>query len=67
MTPGQYDQLVETRTDQILGDEFTAAVYAVYFETQLHRGKVRHRIGTCLMRFARGAAMAFSFYPEGGW
>lgn len=39
MTRRQRNTEVEARADFILADEPSAAVYAAYFETQMHRGK----------------------------
>jgi hypothetical protein len=59
MTRSQHDQLVKTRTDLILGGELTAEVYAAHFEIQMHRGKVRDRLYTAYIHFARAGAMVF--------
>jgi hypothetical protein len=67
MTRSQYDQLVQTRTDLIMDDELAAGVFAVHFETQLRRGKLRtllHRSGRHLAR--AGAALACC-YTQGAW
>jgi hypothetical protein len=68
MTQGQYDQLVETRTDQILGHELTAEVYAAHFETQMRRrGKVRKWLCTSGRQFARAGVNLLGSYPQGMW
>jgi hypothetical protein len=67
MSPSQHDRLVTTRADLILDDELAAEVFAVHFEIQLRRGKLRtlvHRSGGLLAR--AGAALARG-YPHGVW
>jgi len=41
MTGRQRNNLVEAGADLILGGEVAAEAYAVHFEAQMHRGKVR--------------------------
>lgn len=68
MTQGQYDQLVETRTDLILGQELTAELYAVHFETQMRRrGKVRQWLRTGGRHLARAGVSMLGSYPQGMW
>jgi len=67
MSPSQHDRLVTTRADLILDDELATEVFAVHFETQLRRGKLRtllHRSGRQLAR--AGAALA-RCYPHSVW
>ena len=53
MTRRQRNIAVEARADLILADEASVEVYAAYFETQMHRGKVRRLLYTRYLWFAR--------------
>ena len=65
MTRSEHDQLVKTRTDLILGDELTAEVYAVHFETQMHSGKVGKWLYAMCVHFARLGALVSGADPRG--
>jgi hypothetical protein len=62
----QRNKLVEVRADLILTDEVTAEAYAMHFESQMHRSKVRKLLYASFLQFARSNAM-FSLYPVGAW
>jgi hypothetical protein len=53
MTRRQRTIAVEARADHILADDPSAEAYAAYFETQIHRGKVRRLLYTSYVWFAR--------------
>ncbi len=68
MTRRQRTELVEVRADLILGGGCTAGEYALHFETQMHRGKLRRLLDKCYVRFvARGGAAVLGFDPRGIW
>jgi hypothetical protein len=62
----QRNKLVEVRADLILADEATIEAYAVHFEAQMRRSKVRTLLSGYL-RFARSGAVMPSFDPIGIW
>jgi hypothetical protein len=62
----QRNTLVEVRAALILADEVTAEAYAVHFDSQMNRSKVRKLLYTSFLQFARTGAM-FSLYPIGAW
>jgi hypothetical protein len=62
----QRNKLVEVRADLILAHEVTVEAYAVHFEAQMHRGKVRKLLDTGYLQFTRTGAMFF-FNPIGAW
>ena len=53
MTHRQRNIAVEAHADLILADESSIEAYAAYFETQMHRGKVRRLLYTSYLWFAR--------------
>jgi len=53
MTRRQRNLTVEARADLILADEPSVEAYAAYFETQMHRGKVRRLLYRSYLWFAR--------------
>ncbi len=53
MTRRQRNIAVEAHADLILADEPSVEAYAAYFETQMHRGKVRRLLGTVYLWFVR--------------
>ena len=53
MTGWQRNKVVEARADLILADEPSVEAYAAYFETQMHRSKVRRLLYTSYLWFAR--------------
>ena len=57
MTRSQRTKVVEARADLILADEPSAQTYAAYFETQMHRGKVRRLLYTSYLWFARAGTI----------
>ena len=57
MTRRQRTKVVEARADIILADEPSAEAYATYFETQMHRGKVRRLFYTSYLWFARAGTI----------
>jgi hypothetical protein len=61
----QRNRLVEERADLILADEVTAAAYAVHFEAQMHRSKVRKLLHTSYLQFARNGAAMFNLTAIG--
>jgi hypothetical protein len=64
----QRNRLVEVRADLILADEATVAAYAVHFETQMRRSKVRKLLSTSYLRFARNGVAMFNLTAIGmGW
>jgi hypothetical protein len=63
MTRRQRNNLVEARTDLILGGEFTIEEYAVHFETQMHRGAVRKILYNSYLHLARAGAVLLGHDP----
>lgn len=57
MTRRQRNEMVEARADLILADEPSAGAYAAYFETQMHRAKVRRLLYTSYLWFARAGTI----------
>jgi hypothetical protein len=57
MTGRQRSKVVEAHADLILADEPSAEAYAAYFETQMHRGKVRRLLLTSYLWFARAGTV----------
>jgi len=53
MTRGQRNKVVEARADLILADEPSVKACAVYFESQMNRGKVRRLLCTSHLWFTR--------------
>jgi hypothetical protein len=53
MTGRQRNKVVEARAELILADQPSVEAYAAYFETQMHRGKVRRLLFTSYLWFAR--------------
>jgi hypothetical protein len=59
MTGRRRDNLVAERADLILGGKPTAEAYAVHFEAQMYRGKLREALYVSYLHFARaGASLA---------
>ncbi len=59
MTGRQRNNFVEARADLILGGEVAAETYAVHFEAQMHRGKIRKALYVSYLHFAcAGASLA---------
>ena len=67
MTSRQRDQLVEARADLILADKLTSEAYLVYFEAQIHRGKLRKLFDSSYAKFARSGIALFGSYSAGIW
>jgi hypothetical protein len=63
----QRNKLVEVRADLILADEVATEAYAVQFEAQMRRSKVRKLLHTSYLQFARTGAGMFSLNPIGAW
>jgi hypothetical protein len=57
MTRRQRTIAVEAHAELILADEPSAEAYAAYFETQMHRGKVRRLLFTGHLWFVRAATI----------
>jgi len=57
MTRRQRNITVEARADLILADEPSVQAYTAYFETQMHRGKVRRRLYASYLWFARAGTI----------
>jgi hypothetical protein len=53
MTRRQRNIAVEARADLILAEEPSVKAYSAYFETQMHRGKVRRLLATVSLWFVR--------------
>ncbi len=56
MTRRQRNIAVEASADLILADKPSVEAYAAYFETQMHRGKVRRLLCTGYLWFARAGS-----------
>ena len=67
MTRGQRNELVKERAAAILGSECTAGAYAVQFDTQLRRRRLRTLLHRSYLRFSRAGAMAAGFDPREIW
>jgi hypothetical protein len=67
MTRGQRDELVKERAEAILGSEPTVGAYAVHFDTQLRRGRLRALLYRSYIRFSRAGAMAVGLDPGEIW
>jgi hypothetical protein len=63
----QRNKLVEVRADLILADEVATEAYAMYFEAQMHRSKMRKLLYTTYLELARTGAAMFSLNPIGIW
>jgi hypothetical protein len=62
------NRLVEVRADLILANEATVAAYAVHFEAQMRRSKLRKLLSTSYLRFARRGVAMFNLTAIGmGW
>ena len=57
MTRRQRTQVVEANADLILADEPSVEAYAAYFDTQMHRGKVRRLLYASYLWFARAGTI----------
>lgn len=57
MTRRQRNLAVETHADLILAGEPSAEAYAAYFETQMHRGRLRRLLYSSYLWFARAGAV----------
>ncbi len=57
MTGRQRNKVVEARADLILADEPSVESYAAYFETQMHRGKVRRLLYSSYLWSARAGTI----------
>ncbi len=57
MTRRQRNITVRVRADLILADEPSVQAYTAYFETQMHRGKVRRLLYTRYLWFARAGTI----------
>ena len=62
----QRNILVEVCADLILTDEVTAEAYAIHFDSQMHRSKVRKLLYTSFLQFASSGAM-LGLNPIGIW
>ncbi len=62
----QRNKLVEVRADLILGGEVTSEAYAMHFEAQMRRRKVRKLLYASFLQFARSGAM-IGLNPVGIW
>ncbi len=61
MTRRQRNIAVEARADLILADKPSVQAYAAYFETQMHRGKVRRLLhASCLCKAAALGAVSWA-------
>jgi hypothetical protein len=58
MARGQHHKLVRERADRILDSELTAKAYAIHFETQLRRGRIRRLLYIGYLHFSRAGALA---------
>jgi hypothetical protein len=67
MTRGQHDKLVKERADRILDSELTAGAYAIHFESQLRRGRVRKLLYIGFLHFSRAGAIAAGLDPGATW
>jgi hypothetical protein len=67
MTHGQRARLVEERAAAILGSEPTIGAYAVHFDTQLRRGRLRALLYRGYIRFSRAGAMSVGLDPKQIW
>jgi hypothetical protein len=56
MTRRQRNELVAVRAAVILADDPTVKAYAVHFEAQMRRGKVRRLLYASFVHFARAGA-----------
>ena len=57
MTRWQRHIAVEKRADLILADKPSVGTYAAYFETQMHRGKMRRLLCASCLWFARAGTI----------
>jgi hypothetical protein len=57
MTRRQRNIAVEARADLILADKPSVEAYAAYFESQMHRGKVRRLLYASYLWFARAGTV----------
>jgi hypothetical protein len=57
--------VVEARADFILAEDPSVKAYAVYFESQMHRGKVRRLLFTSYLRFARAGTVLTGLNDSG--
>ena len=67
MTRRQRDTVVAGRADLILGGELTTEAYAVHFETQMRRNKLRRLPYISYVHFARSGAILVSHDHRGIW
>jgi hypothetical protein len=63
MTRGQHDKLAKERAARILDSELTARSYAIHFETQLRRGRLRRLLYIGYLNFSRAGAIAAGLDP----
>jgi hypothetical protein len=67
MTRGQRDELVKERAQAILASEPAVGAYAVHFDTQLRRGRLRALLYRSYIRFSRASTMAVGLDPGEIW
>jgi hypothetical protein len=63
MARGQHGKLVKERADRILDSALTARAYAIHFETQLRRGRIRRLLYIGYLQFSRAGALAAGLDP----
>lgn len=67
MARGPHGKLVEERADRILDSELIARAYAIHFETQLRRGRIRRLLHIGYLHFSRAGAIAAGLDPGQSW
>jgi hypothetical protein len=63
MTRGQHDKLVKERANRILDSELTARSYAIHFDIQLRRGRLRRLLYLGYLNFSRAGVIAAGLDP----
>jgi hypothetical protein len=67
ITRRQRDRLVKERAEAILGSEPAVGAYAVHFDAQLRRRRLRVLLYRSYLRFSRAGAMAAGLDPREIW